>query len=124
MNPCTASSHAERHPSQPVIPPRNPPAARKGYAATESRRIARELADIKNHKFTEALHGLQAHIDTRIEELAAEHDKKPGYVKALLYQQSSYKSTRKENANNARIHLKGLEMNAGTLTAHQEPGGG
>jgi hypothetical protein len=110
-----SATHAGRHPSQPVIPPRNPPAAKKLSADKEARRLAKELADSRNREFNDGLTALQDHMESKIEELAEQHSKKAAYVKSLLYQQTSYKLTRKENTNNARIHLKSLEMNAGEL---------
>jgi hypothetical protein len=53
-----------------------------------------------------------------LEIFAKDHDTKLDYIKKLISQSSRYKTKRAVTIQNAMLHIKSMEVNAGTHTLH------
>lgn len=113
------STHAGRNPSQyqqqiRVLTQNSLSTAQK---ATRSLRLA------STHEKAEELHTALDIVLTRhtaeLEALAKEHDTKVEYIHKLTSHSSRYKTKRAVTIQNAKLHFKSLEINAGTCALHR-----
>lgn len=112
------STHAGRNPSQPQQQTRLL-AHHSLSLAQKATRSLRLLADhAKANDLTAALDIVLARHSAELEDFAKEHDTKMEYITKLTSQSSHYKTKRGVTIQNAKLHAKSLEVNAGTHTTH------
>lgn len=112
------STHAGRNPSQLQQQTRvlTHPSLSLAQKATRSLRLASNHA--KAEELTNALDIILARHNAELEIFANEYNTKMEYVQKLTSQSSHYKTKRAVTIQNAKLHVKSLEVNAGTHTFH------
>lgn len=85
--------------------------------AQKASRSLRLLSDhAKAEELVTALDVLLAHHSTELEDFAKEHNTKLDHILRLVSLSSHYKKKRAVNIQNAKLHVKSLEVNGGTHT--------
>lgn len=113
------STHAGRNPSQPhqetrVLTRNSLSLAQK---ATRSLRLASTHAMAE--ELTNDLDILLSRHSAELDSFAKEHNTKVEHIQKLISHSSHYKKKRAVTIQNAKLHLKSLEVNAGTYTFYR-----
>lgn len=110
------STHAGRNSSQPQQETR----VLTRHSLSLAQKATRTLRLAATHATAEelaiALDTILARHGSELENFAKEHNTKVEYIQKLTSQSSHYKMKRAVTIQNAKLHLKSLEVNAGTHT--------
>lgn len=105
------ATHADRNPSSFVQPARK--LAKLSDAQKASQKLRRKIEQDEHQRLIEEFDILLDRHVLEQEELAKRHNVKPEYLKKLKDTSKHFKVKRGVNLENAKIHKKSIEMNAG-----------
>jgi len=108
------ATHSERHPDIFVQASKSNTKSKLSEAQKAMLKLQHEADDTEHRALNEDIRDLLARQHTELEELAACYGKKIKYLEKLIGTSRHYKPKRAVNLQNAKIHAKAIELNAGT----------
>jgi hypothetical protein len=112
------ATHAGRNPSQSQQQTRILTHNSLSLAQKATRSLRLQADHAKAEELTAALDTLLLRHNTELEDFAKEHNTKMEYITKLTSQSSHYKPKRSVTIQNAKLHAKSLEVNAGMHTTY------